>query len=122
MKGICFLCGNWENLETHHIYGGARRSASDRYGMTVRLCHDCHQEDRDSAHRSGATKLYLHKYGERKLLRQGWTVEQFIAVFERNYLDADELEDLRLEQEAMGLDNSDSFQLIPEAAMPVLPW
>ena len=49
MKGICFLCGNYEQLEEHHIFGGARRPISTKYGLTVQLCPWCHRIDADSA-------------------------------------------------------------------------
>jgi hypothetical protein len=31
--------------------------------------------------------LYLHQYGQRKAMKEnGWTIEQFIEVFGKNYL------------------------------------
>lgn len=38
----CFLC-NGPSHNTHHvIYGTANRKLSDKYGLTVRLCYECH--------------------------------------------------------------------------------
>lgn len=94
-KGICFLCGNWEQLEEHHIFPGmGMREVSDRYGLTVKLCPWCHRIDRDSAHQSGATRLYLQKHGERMFLAQGHTVEEFIAAGFKNVLDEDEIDEI----------------------------
>lgn len=95
-RGICFLCGSWySDLEEHHIYPGqGMRRQSEKYGLTVQLCPGCHRLDRDSAHRSGATKLYLMQYGEREFLRRGGTVEEFIAAGFKNVLDEDEIEDI----------------------------
>lgn len=88
MKGICFLCGNYETLEEHHIFGGARRSISTKYGLTVHLCPWCHRIDADSAHRSGKTAELLHQYGQHKAMtEQNWSREEFIAHFGKNYLD-----------------------------------
>ena len=39
----CYLCGKTVGLETHHVFGGvANRKLSEKYGLTVRLCHECH--------------------------------------------------------------------------------
>ena len=88
MKGICFLCENWEELEEHHIFPGrALRPISDKYKATVRLCPWCHRIDRDAVHQSRATREYVQDYGQRKVMReQGWSVETFMAVFGKNYL------------------------------------
>lgn len=38
----CYLCGG-RATETHHVLGGtANRKLSEKYGLTVRLCHSCH--------------------------------------------------------------------------------
>lgn len=38
----CFLSGTLEGLERHHIYGGANRRNSAKYGLWVWLRHDLH--------------------------------------------------------------------------------
>ena len=104
MKGICFLCGNYEQLEEHHVFGGARRPASTKYGLTVHLCPWCHRIDADSAHRSGKTAELLHQYGQHKAMtEQRWSREEFIAHFGKN-----------------SWDNESAFQLVEEGA--VLPF
>ena len=35
--GRCWLCGRWGWLEEHHIFGGANRKKSEKYGLK-RLC------------------------------------------------------------------------------------
>ena len=87
----CFLCGrngSSDPLDRHHIFGGARRGSSERYGAVVDLCHDrCHENGPAAAHRCAQTAQLLHEYGQRKVMReQGWTVEEFRAVFGKNYL------------------------------------
>lgn len=49
-SSCCYLCGKAANLECHHVFGGANRKASDRYGLTVRLCHKCHNEPPRGVH------------------------------------------------------------------------
>ena len=44
---VCWLCGrngNGDPLECHHIFGGAMRKKSEKYGLKVYLCGDrCHR-------------------------------------------------------------------------------
>lgn len=88
----CFLCGrsetSYNRLEVHHcIQGRGRRQISDRYGLTVLLCPECHRLSEYSAHKNAETADYLHKYAQRKAMQeQGLTVEQFIEIFGKNYL------------------------------------
>jgi hypothetical protein len=44
-KAHCFLCGRnasaeYFGLDCHHVFFGPNRKASDKYGLTVYLCHD----------------------------------------------------------------------------------
>ena len=44
----CWLCGKTDyglnRLERHHIFGGANRKKSERYGLIVYLCGEtCHR-------------------------------------------------------------------------------
>lgn len=75
-------------MEEHHIFGGSNRKKSEKYGLKVWLCGDtCHRNGREAAHQCAATALRLHQYGQRKFMKeQGATVEQFRAMFGKNYL------------------------------------
>lgn len=92
MVRTCFLCGcngrgYGRQIERHHIFGGANRALSEKYGLVVDLCHQCHNEPPLGAHHNAETMDYLHRYGQKKAMKeQGWTVEQFAAVFGKNYL------------------------------------
>ena len=95
MTGTCFLCGNYETVERHHIFQGALRKKADKLKLTVYLCPWCHQYDADSVHRSGETRLILHKYGQRKaMIEQGWSKEDFIREFGKNSLSDQEIDEL----------------------------
>jgi len=87
----CFLCGrngNGDKLDKHHLFGGANRAKSEKYGLTVWLCHErCHIFGEYSAHQNGEVMQYLHQYGQKKAMQeQNWTVEQFIKEFGKSYL------------------------------------
>lgn len=88
----CWLCGKngcGEPLDKHHIFGGvAYRKKSERYGLTVFLCHDsCHENGPESVHRNPETRQRLQEYGQRRAMEEnGWTVEDFIREFGKNHL------------------------------------
>lgn len=88
---VCFLCGRngfHDPLERHHIYGGAYRNKSEKYGMVVLLCGSrCHRNGENAAHKSKAVKDYLRAQGQRAAMEQlGWTKEEFIREFGRSYI------------------------------------
>ena len=115
MTGTCFLCGNYETVERHHIFQGALRKKADKLKLTVYLCPWCHQYDADSVHRSGETRLILHKYGQRRaMIEQGWSKEDFIREFGKNYLSDQEIDELH------DVPMDGHFALIREEAE--LPW
>lgn len=84
----CFICGKNRNagLELHHIFGGARRRLSDKYGLVVTLCHNCHNEPPYGAHHNKDTMRYLHEEGQRMAENNGMSREEFIKIFGRSYL------------------------------------
>lgn len=90
----CWLCGRngaGDPLDEHHIFGGANRGLSERFGLTVPLCHSrCHIFGPDAAHRNAETAQKLHEYGQRKAMEeQGWTRDAFRMIFGKNYIDED---------------------------------
>jgi hypothetical protein len=87
----CWLCGrngSAEPLDKHHLFSGAYRKKSERYGLYVYLCHySCHIFGKYAAHQNKETMLRLHQYGQRLAMeRYGWTTEEFIREFGKNYL------------------------------------
>ncbi len=89
---VCWLCGRngtAEPLDRHHIFGGANRKKSEKYGLTAWLCHgSCHIFGERAAHRCAETRGALQEYGQRLAMeRQGWTREEFARQFGKNYLD-----------------------------------
>ena len=87
----CFLCGrngNGDPLEVHHIFGGASRKKSDKFGLTVLLCGSrCHRNGKYAVHRNKETADMIHRYGQKKAMQEnGWTVEEFRTVFGRSYI------------------------------------
>lgn len=89
---ICWLCGangSCDPLDKHHIFSGANRKLSEKYGLCVYLCHNqCHIFGPEAAHISAETAERLHQYGQRKaMIENCWSIDEFRAIFGRNYLD-----------------------------------
>ena len=100
----CWLCGKngaADPLDKHHIFGGAYRKKSEKCGLTVYLCHNsCHLFGPEAAHNCRETMERLHKYGQMLAMeRFGWTVEEFVAAFGKNYLDEADLMPAQAETE-----------------------
>lgn len=84
----CFLCGSRDRVEMHHIFGASNRKQSDKEGMTIYLCADCHREGRHAVHNDAKTAQALHAIGELMWIAQhpGTDVWDFVAKYGRNYL------------------------------------
>jgi len=87
----CWLCGGngfSDPLDKHHIFGGANRRKSEKYGLTVYLCHNsCHIFGPYAAHVNKDTAQKLHEYGQRMMMAEyGWSKEKFIREFGKNYV------------------------------------
>jgi hypothetical protein len=91
----CYLChrnGRTDPLEVHHVFFAANRKWSEKFGLTVHLCGNrCHRNGENAVHRNAEVCRKLQKSTQRKAMAHyGWSVEQFRAVFGRNYLDQEE--------------------------------
>lgn len=95
MEGLderrCFLCGRngmEDPLDRHHIFGGANRKKSERYGLVVDLCHNrCHIFAPSAVHQNAKRMHQLKRYGQLKAMKeQGWSEEDFIREFGKSYI------------------------------------
>ena len=81
-------CNGRGKMDRHEIFGGPYRNKSKRLGLWVHLCHqDCHLDEIHGNHRGFSARL-LREDGQRCAMEKyGWTVEQFIEQFGKNYID-----------------------------------
>lgn len=78
--GICEAC---TYCEPHHVFPGTARRISDEYGAVVYLCRNCHE----SYHRHpGSYKWLQSKVQADVMFRQGWTLEDWMNHFHKNYM------------------------------------
>lgn len=83
----CLMCGSSRWIERHHIFNGAYRKKSEKYGLVIDLCHYCHNEPPNGVHYNPGNMKKLKRYGQLKAMSEnGWTVEEFIKQFGKNYL------------------------------------
>lgn len=80
----CYICGA-PVVEIHHIFGGANRKNSERYGLIVPLCHWHHNEPPAGVHFNEHLMEKFHKLGQKRFETVA-SREEFIKVFGRNYL------------------------------------
>lgn len=90
-REICFLCGGaggYDPLDRHHVFGGALRKKSEKYGLVVYLHHhSCHIFGPRAVHRNRENALWLQRRAQRAAMeRYGWSVEDFRREFYKNYL------------------------------------
>lgn len=87
----CYLCGNTQGLDSHHIFGGnPGRKNSEKYGLKVWLCNDfttnhCHRNVHEGA-QSKQLMDFLHRDGQKLFEEIHGTREEFIEIFGRNFL------------------------------------
>ena len=81
----CFICGRYGQMEHHHIFGGANRINSEKYGLVVPLCHNCHNEPPDGVHFNRERMDDLRAQGQRKFESIS-DHDTFMKIFGRNYL------------------------------------
>ena len=85
-KDRCYLCGRYGHTEEHHIFGGPNRTLSEKYGLKVYLCLECHSSGKHAVHRDKAVMDELHRQGQEAFENQIGSREQFRKIFGRNWL------------------------------------
>lgn len=89
-ENACFICsGCGEKLDRHEVFFGSDRGKSKRLGLWVTLCHDQHHiSGKNSVHQCWKTNLALKRFAQKAAMEKyGWSVDDFIREFGRNYLD-----------------------------------
>ena len=81
----CYLCGR-PATETHHVMSGtANRKLSEKYGLKVRLCHNCHTGSDHSA-QYDPEKNRMLKIEAQMAFEQLYGHDKWMQTFRRNYI------------------------------------
>lgn len=81
----CYICGSYRDIEIHHIFGGANKKNSEKYGLIVPLCHYCHNEPPYGVHFDRDRMIALRRTAQR-MFESIEDHKKFMEVFGRNYL------------------------------------
>lgn len=85
-------------MHVHHVYAGANRKQSDKYGCWVYLCFRHHNGSNDGVHFNRELDLKI-----KQLTQRAWeknkSREEFMRIFGRQYLDdSDDFEEIFQEE------------------------
>lgn len=88
----CYLCGGPayynDPLDKHHVFGGAFRKKSEKYGLTVWIHHEkCHIFGENAVHKNASVDHSLKSEVQDKAMKHyGWSFKEWIEIFGRNYI------------------------------------
>jgi len=87
---FCWVCGGAPEygLESHHIFGGANRKKSEKYGLKIWLCHNHHNENIPNdpgIHFNPRIMDFVQRKAQRGF-EEIYSRELFVKEFGRNYL------------------------------------
>ena len=86
-KNRCFVCGAYCSTHKHHIFGGANRKHSEKYGLYVYLCPADHNMSNRGVHFNKELDLQLKRMAQIKAMEHyGWSVEEFIKIIGKSYI------------------------------------
>lgn len=75
------------NLHEHHIFGGKNRKISEKYGLKVWLKGELHNLSDIGVHFNPALDKKLKAEAQKRAMEYyGWTVDDFVRIFGKNYL------------------------------------
>lgn len=80
----CFMCGRYDCLERHHVFGAYNRTHSEEDGLWVWLCHWCHNEPPYGVHFNKDNMTKLRQIGQRAYEKH--IGNDFMERYGRNYL------------------------------------
>ncbi len=79
---ICWLCGA-PATDMHHIFNGANKKKSEKYGLMMPLCMNCHTGD-NGVHTIPGRMNEVKAYGQ-TMFELYYPEENFRAIFGKNY-------------------------------------
>ena len=104
----CYKTGGIYDLHKHHIFGGACRNLSEKYGLTVYLRSDWHNMSNYGVHFNREFDLQLKRAAQMAFEKTHSRMD-FMRIFGRNYIWDDEQQ-----EEQQSKCNEHEFQLLDE--------
>jgi len=81
----CWLCKRTGWIEYHHIFQGAYKKASEKYGFVVPLCYLHHNVPPEGVHHNRTNNLKLKRWAQASF-EETHTRDEFRAEFGKSYL------------------------------------
>ena len=83
----CYITGQTQGLDKHHIYLSANRKVSEEYGFFVWLKHDLHNGNNPNAVHNNPNAGYdlMLKVKCQEVYEQTHSRESFMALIGKNY-------------------------------------
>lgn len=82
----CYICGSVRGIQEHHCVSGSNRKNADKYGLMVDLCVECHLNGSMAVHKCHESQLKLIRKAEMVFLGRGHTLDEWMAIFHKNWL------------------------------------
>lgn len=79
---VCYVCGK-PRQQFHHIMNGAYRKKSEKYGLIIPICEQCHREVHDSGNQELNKKLKAIAEAD---FIQIYSYEAWMENFHKNYM------------------------------------
>ena len=77
----------FDGSHRHEIFYGSNRKKSIEYGLVVFLTPEMHNMSNAGVHFNHAFDLILKQMGQKAAMDYyGWTIEEFRAIFGKNYI------------------------------------
>ena len=83
----CYITGDTNNLHSHHIFGGANRKLSEKYGLKVWLRADWHNMSNYGVHFNRELDLQLKKTAQLCWEEKFGSRQDFRRIFGKSWLD-----------------------------------
>lgn len=80
----CFICKSTYSLETHHLLNGPYKKASEKYGLLIKVCTNCHTMAPNAIHRDSKVMKKLKQLAQTHF-EKTHAREEFIKEFGQNY-------------------------------------
>ena len=84
---VCYITGDEYNLHEHHVYNGANRKISEKYGLKIYLRADWHNMEKYSIHMDSELDRRIKAEVQQIAMdHYGWSVEEFRRLIGKSYL------------------------------------
>ena len=84
-KKECWVCRSTHDLACHHVfYGTANRAKSEKWGMKLWLCYNCHNGN-NGVHFNPSLDRRIKQMAQQEF-EKVYGHEKFMAEFGKNYL------------------------------------